>query len=442
MLCQGNVLISKNEILTSVAELMHFTSIEAVEDYLDSIPKFSSVGTAAANFKLDRFKNFCKQIGNPQNSFASIHVAGTNGKGSTCRILSTIYRQANFDVGLFTSPHLQRFNERFEINKEQISDEQLITFFNLFTDRIESAKLTYFEISTAIAFWWFAKSKVDIAIIEVGLGGRLDATNIIDPLVSIITSISLDHTNILGNKIEDIAGEKGGIIKAGKPVVIGKLPREARKTIDHLAGEKEAPVYAIDGLEPQYLEPGKYRIKIDGDHLVINTNLRAPVQAVNLAIAWQVIQLLKDQYPISLRQFTMALHVVTLDGGRFEKLLASQDWYFDGAHNLEAVKAMKEAMRTIGPIEDTVLVLSMMKDKVRPEVMVEFSEFKNIFYYQLNLERAATFDDIKQWLPQVTPIPCNQGQQSFLNDFDSKLVIFAGSFYLYRKVREWVRNFV
>jgi len=421
---------------------MHFTSIQAVENYLDHIPKFSSVGTSAANFELDRFLNFCKQIGSPHATFPSVHIAGTNGKGSTCRILATVFRQAEFDVGLYTSPHLQKYNERFEINSKLISDDQLINFFNRYYDKIESAKLTYFEISTAIAFWWFAKSKVDIAIIEVGLGGRLDATNIIDPLVSVITSISMDHTNILGDKIEDIAREKGGIIKSGKPVVVGKLPTKARDKINEMAEEMGIPVYSVDELEPRYLGTGRYQIRINDKKLLIDTNLVAPVQAINLAIAWQVIQLLKHKYPVTEGQFKRALNVIQLGAGRFEKLLDNQDWYFDGAHNLEAVKAMKNSLRTIGNIENTALVLSMMKDKIRPDVMAELSEFKNIFYYQLNLERAATFDDIKQWLPQATPIPCSHGQQSFLNDFDSKLVIFAGSFYFYTKVREWVRNFV
>ncbi|HKK46900.1 MAG TPA: folylpolyglutamate synthase/dihydrofolate synthase family protein [Balneolaceae bacterium] len=420
---------------------MKFDSIEEVEEFLDGIPKFSSTGSRAADFELTRFSDFCREIGNPQKAFASIHVAGTNGKGSTCHILGTVYQKSGYNAGIYTSPHILRFNERFRINGKVISDEQIITFFQEFGDLIKRSKLTYFEISTAIAFWWFAQSKVDIAIIEVGLGGRLDATNIIDPLLSVITSISLDHTDILGDRIEDIAAEKGGIIKKNKPVVIGDLPEAARQEIIEIAQKRSSPVFMSEELNPQYLEAGVYTLRINGERTVIRTNMVAPVQAKNLAMAWLATQKAGHVLPVAREQFLDAVSVVKLGAGRFEKLLKDQQWYFDGGHNLEAVQVLKQTVRTVGRVEDATLVLSMMKDKMRPEVMNEFSEFKNIYYYQLNLERAATFDDIKQWLPQVISIPCNRNQQSLLNDFDSELVIFAGSFYFYVKVRDWIRNY-
>lgn len=417
---------------------MQFSSAESVKQYLEQIPVFRSTGSSAAKFDLSRFREFCASTGNPQHFFPSIHVAGTNGKGSTCRILGSVFREAGFKVGVYTSPHILNFNERFSINGELISDEELLTFFRQFTDRLEKYELTYFEICTAIAFWWFARSDVEIAAIETGLGGRLDATNILNPLVSVITSISLDHTDILGDNIEEIAREKAGIIKSNRPLVLGDLPDKARKEITNIAEQKESSVHTIDALEPRFLNPGRYRLTANGKRIDIRTNLAVPVQAKNIAITWQVLRQIQNKFPVSQEQFVSALTNVDLGFGRFEKLLDSQPWYFDGGHNVEAVKALKQSIQTVGDLEDATLILSMLRDKLRPGVMKEFLEFKNIYYYQLNLERAATFDDINYWLPQVKTFPDDHNQPSFLDEFDSRLVIFAGSFYFYEKVRGWV----
>ncbi len=417
---------------------MQFKSLQSVEQYLEQIPRFQAVGATASNFDLSRFRKFCSFLGDPQKSFPSIHVAGTNGKGSTCNILGTVFQKSGFKVGVFTSPHIVSYKERFKIGDRIIPDELLISFFQEYADQIEQHKLTYFEISTALAFWWFARSKVDIAVIEVGLGGRLDATNIIDPLVSVITSISLDHTDILGDTIEEIAREKGGVIKQGRAVVIGDLPQEARDEIFQLAEQNDASVNTINETHPRFCAPGHYQVTIDNEKFDIRTNLAAPIQAKNIAIAWQVIKQIRDEFNISNEQFVEALQQVDLGYGRFEKLIPSQPWFFDGGHNVEAIKTLKQSLETVGSIDRATLVLSILRDKIRPEVMTEFSEFKNIYYYQLNLERAATFDDIKQWLPQAIPFPDNSNQHSILEDFDSELVIFSGSFYFYDTVRGWV----
>ncbi len=422
---------------------MSFTSPKSVQEYLESIPKFQSRGSSAANFDLSRFRNFCDAIGNPQEGFDTIHVGGTNGKGSTCNILASVLQEAGYKVGVYTSPHIISFNERFRINDSMIPDDELLRFFNTNVDAIEAYKLTYFEISTAIAFWWFAHSEVDIACIEVGLGGRLDATNIIDPEVSVITSISLDHTDILGDSIVEITQEKAGIIKAGCPVVIGDLPAEAKNEIVKIAEQKECPLYTIDNLESEYVKPGQYRVTVDSRIIDISSNLTAPIQAKNIAIVWQICSVIPNKYTIAEEDFISGLRRVNTGPGRFELLIGGEQWYFDGGHNLEAVKALKESVRTVGEIDSATLVLSLMKDKIREEVMAEFLEFKNIYYYPLNLERAATFDDIKQWLPKANPFPASDEDRKKImqDDFDSELVIFSGSFYFYETVRDWVLTF-
>lgn len=239
-----------------LSPLMTFESIESVEAYLDQIPRFQNAGAAATDFKLSRFENFCGDIGDPQLAFPAIHVAGTNGKGSTCRILGSVYREAGFKVGVYTSPHLRRFEERFQINGSMIPESALLRFFREQVSKIEEHGLTYFEISTAIAFWWFSESEVDLAVVEVGLGGRLDATNLVSPVACAITSISLDHTDILGDTIREIAREKGGIIKSGVPVITGDLPEEARHELSRIAEKKGSRFITIDGLKPTAPRPG------------------------------------------------------------------------------------------------------------------------------------------------------------------------------------------
>ncbi len=419
---------------------MSFSSVASVEAYLEQIPKFQSVGASAANFDLSRFKRFCDEIGNPHQKFPAIHIAGTNGKGSTCQLLGRVYQKAGYQVGVYTSPHITRFKERFRINEQLISDDELLTFFDTYADELEEYQLTYFEVSTAIAFWWFAQKQVDLAIIEVGLGGCLDATNIIDPLLSVITSISLDHTDLLGDSLSEIAREKGGIIKQGKPVVIGDLPAEARHEIQQISQQQGSDIYTIDELNPQNTGPGAFEITAGDEQIHFSTQFTAPVQAKNIAIAWQVAKQLYEQFPVSKEKFVMAINEATVGAGRFERLLRSQRWYFDGGHNLEAVRALKQSVAMVGELSEATLVLSILRDKIRPEVMAEFSEFSNIYYYQLNLERAASFDDIDQWLPQANPFPDDRRQQFLCNDFNSELVIFAGSFYFYVTVRDWVKN--
>lgn len=423
---------------------MKFDSIEKVTNYLDSIPRFESKGTEAAKFDLTRFRKFCDSINNPQESFDSVHIGGTNGKGSTCRILAAVYEHGGYKTGLYTSPHIISFNERFQVNGKNIPDERLIDFFNAFFEQIIEYQLTYFEISTAIAFWWFKLENVDVAFVEVGLGGRFDATNVITPLVSVITSIALDHTDILGNSVEKIAEEKAGIIKPGIPVVIGKLPKKAEKVVAEKARQQNSKVITVEEVTPGCLGPGYYEIIEENNKITVHTDLLAPVQAINIGLAWQTVKQLVTTYPVNKKQFQEGIHNVGMKHpivGRFSRLLPDRQWFFDGGHNPEAVKAMKEAVGTIQPVNETVLILSLMRDKINKELITEFLEFKKIYYHELDTDRAATMAYVKEWLPDVRSFPADRSQiQSLLKDLESELVIFAGSFYFYATVRDWLNK--
>lgn len=422
---------------------MAIRTIADVHQFLDSIPAFKAAGKEAADFSLDRFRRFCAAIDNPQEQFRSIHVAGSNGKGSTCNIIASIYRQAGYKTGIYTSPHIVSYNERFVINGVDISDDELLSFFQTHEALIKSFRLTYFEISTAIAFWWFAGQQVNVAIIETGLGGRLDATNIITPVASVITTVTLDHTDILGDTIEAIAAEKAGIIKQEVPLIVGNTPERALDVILERADEQSAAVYQAEQLEPRW-EKGTYYLKKGDEQITLESTLKTAVQAHNIAVAWRLITVLQNELPVTDGQRREGVKRAGLRANmaRFEQLHPELDWYFDGAHNVQAIREMKKMVQTIRPVDRSILVLALMSDKLTKKMASEFSEFKKIIYHTLPLGRAASFKNVKQWLPRVEPFP-NQpkARNSLLKEFESELVIFSGSFYFYPAVRDWLTTF-
>lgn len=422
---------------------MKLNTTEDLYRYLDGIPAFQHEGMEAARFDLERFRKFCEAIGDPQQKYPTIHVAGTNGKGSTCQILGAIYHEAGYKTGVFTSPHLIEYRERFQVDGVCITDDELIEFINAHDARIKEFSLTYFELSTAIAFWWFGVQDVDLAIIEVGLGGRLDATNIIEPAVSVITNVSLDHTDILGDNVIDIAKEKAGIIKFHTPVVVGNASEEVREVIRKEAANQWSAVYEVHSLNPKW-KLGICILTEGEKEYNFSTDLHNPIQAYNIAVAWYVIRVLRNKFKVTEGEFRDGLKKVKTvfsHPGRFEKLLPDRRWYFDGAHNIEAVKAMTETAQSIRPLDQSILILSLMRDKINQDMMQEFQKFKKIYYYTIRSKRAAGIGEVKKWLPNAEVFPAEQKQQTlFLKELESELVIFAGSFYFYSTVRKLLQT--
>ncbi|MBO6621537.1 MAG: bifunctional folylpolyglutamate synthase/dihydrofolate synthase [Balneola sp.] len=410
-----------------------FNYIKDVWEYLDKIPKFQDKGASASNFELEDITKFCRSIGDPQNSFPSIHVAGTNGKGTTCHLLEAVYQKAGYKTGLFTSPHLFRYHERFRINGEETHDEHILKFFQSFSEELAEIPLTYFEISTALAFWIFEKEEVDIAIIETGLGGRLDSTNIIDSELSIITSIGLDHQDILGATEAEIAKEKAGIIKSEKPVILGNIFGESEHVIIGIAEKKNAKVFKVRELIPEF-DKGSFSLK--NESLFIQTHFVEDVNKWNLAAVYQAVKVLEDQFKVYENDLMEAFEEFKGVPARFEKLDENKNWYFSGAHN---VQALTSTMQTIDDLEeDAVFIFSIMKDKLVPEVIEIIKEREHKFYFELNTERAASFKDIKQRM-SAEKIDENT-YKSILKEFETSLVIFTGSFYFYSTVKRWVSN--
>lgn len=418
-----------------------FHNLDEVEKFLNSIPKFSQKGDKAANFNLNRMVAFCAEAGNPQNRFPSVHVAGTNGKGTTCQMMASVYRTAGYKTGLYTSPHLINVGERFRVDGKEIEASSLLTFFRLFGERIQQYDLTYFELTTAIAFWYFAEEEVDIAFIETGLGGRLDATNILVPLLSIITSVGLDHTQVLGNTINKIAMEKAGIIKSNVPVITGRLPERAKSVIVEKAKSTGSEYYSAENCFPGF-ENDRFILHTSNETIHINAAGRKQIDSVNAAIVFKATRLLQHQFPLSRRDYILGIENTDRhypNHAHFEKLLSQKEWYFDGAHNTEAMVVLAEELLRRAPEKEWTVVLSFMKDKLNTSLMEIWKKFPNLRLYEMKEERAASINEMKFFFPHATQINEDEILQwADTDELKSELVIFSGSFYFYEKVRRWM----
>ena len=276
---------------------------ETLEYLYRQLPMFQRIGAAAYKKDLDNTIRLCNILGNPQNKFNSIHIAGTNGKGSVSYLLASILQEAGYKTGLYTSPHLKDFRERIRINGKKISKKNVVEFVSDHAAVLEEISPSFFEYTAGMAFTRFNEEKVDIAILETGMGGRLDSTNVVTPLLSVITNIGYDHMTFLGNTLEKIAAEKAGIIKANVPVVIGETQAEAADVFDQKAQQKNAVIYYADKhfrIGSKYdafqQKPGVYMdIYHDGDRWLshITCPLSGKYQVKNIMTALQSIHVLK-----------------------------------------------------------------------------------------------------------------------------------------------------
>lgn len=363
-----------------------------------ALEKIYSLKQFHVKLGLDNITNLLNQIGNPQNILKIFHVAGSNGKGSTCSFLASILQEYGFKIGLYTSPHFVNFNERIRINGTPISDEYIIEFLEKNKKYIDEKKPTFFEITTALAYEYFKYSKVDYAIIETGLGGRLDATNTIKPLASIITSISLEHSHILGNTLEKIAYEKSGIIKQNIPVFIGILSTEATQTIKKIAADKNCALFCLD--ETQVELTSNIEIGVaKKSYKINNVGLKGNHQQKNAALAVKALQntLRLTDYKLIDKGLD---NVVANTGiqGRYERFSKTPNIILDAAHNLEGVSSfIHEFKKEFDNYKNRILIFGAMKDKdIGKMLSMLIPFFTKIYVTSTNYERAATSSEIKQ----------------------------------------------
>ena len=298
------------------------------------------------------------QCNNPHKNLNVVHIAGTNGKGSTSSMVASILESAGYRVGLYTSPHLLRFNERISVNDECISNNEIISFIDAFKEDIDRISSTFFETTTAMALTHFANKKVDFAVIEVGLGGRLDSTNVVVPKVTAITPISLDHREILGGDLLSIANEKGGIIKKNIPLILGLQDESVNAHLHKIAKQKNAPVVDIEEIKEISLSSEGTRFKIKSGHYL--TPLLGHHQAHNAVTAITVVKSIIPKINFSTIQEGLKK---TIWNGRLQKISNNLPLYYDVAHNSAGISVTIQTIKSVyGKIPHIVLCLKGNKE--------------------------------------------------------------------------------
>ena len=348
----------------------------------NKLPMYQNIGDSAYKKDLSNIILVCEHLNNPHNNFKSIHIGGTNGKGSCSHMLSSILQEANYKVGLYTSPHLVDFRERIKINGNMISKDSVLKFMYENFDFFESNNLSFFEMTVGLAFDYFSKNKVDIAIIEVGMGGRLDSTNIINPILSIITNISLDHTRFLGSNISDIAKEKAGIIKDNIPVVIGQTQQEISPIFTDIAKSKNSEI-------------------IFADHFIYDTyncDLKGDYQKKNIKTVLKSTEILKHlDYKINDSHIKTGLNNVSNNTGlqgRWQVIQRKPMIICDTAHN-EA--ALGEVISQLTKMEYSELhfIIGFSNDKNLKKISKIFPEDSKYYFVQSKVGRARDAKEVR-----------------------------------------------
>ncbi len=392
-----------------VAKIQYLYTMDyqsCIEYLYTKLPMFSRTGAAALKMDLSNTIALCAALGNPQHRFRTIHVAGTNGKGSVSHMLASIMQEAGFKTGLYTSPHLKDFRERIRINGEMIPTEEVVHFTENIKDLIEALEPSFFEVTVAMAFDHFAKENVEVAIIETGLGGRLDSTNIIQPEISIITNIGLDHVQLLGNTLGLIAAEKAGIIKAKIPAVIGQTHVETAAVFETMARQLDAPIVfadAIWGTAAQSITPGNISIELtgirDGSTRKFNADLAGIYQADNIRTVITAIDLLIERgwkvkeediaKGIAFAKKNTGLH------GRWEVINTAPIVILDVAHNTEGIKQVVQQINATA-FEKLFIILGMSKDKDVEAVITQLPKQAIYGFTQAQIPRALTIEELEK----------------------------------------------
>jgi dihydrofolate synthase / folylpolyglutamate synthase len=409
-------------------------------NYSEAIQFLYGLQMFGANFGLENTHKLAALAGHPQEKLRFIHVAGTNGKGSTCAMLESIYRAAGLRVGLFTSPHLVSFRERIQVNRQLIPENKLVRLVEEIQPLLKrfptDSHLTLFEVVTVMALKFFAEQKCDLVIWETGLGGRLDATNIVTPLASVITNIAFDHQQWLGDTLEKIATEKAGIIKTGIPVVTATDEKSALGVIEKIAREKSAPLKIVGGdaalRRPDSAARCPY-LSLSGEH-----------QKLNVALALATVEVLQKQIPVSEEKIREGLENVNWPGRlQLVEKPDGQKILLDGAHNVASAKVLRDALEKIFPANKRTLILGVLQDKDWREICELLAPLAGkIFTVPVASERSANPKELAEVCRTVNPsaeiFVCNSLREALEKSGSrgrsphqaENLVVITGSLYL------------
>lgn len=430
--------------------------------YKEAMDYISSVGRFGSNYGLERTFRLLELIGRPHEKIKFIHVAGTNGKGSTTAMITKALRGLGYKVGMYTSPYLEEFEERIQINGENIDKDILVKLLEEVKIAINKVieegyeHPTEFEIITALMFLYFYNERVDYGVIEVGLGGRLDSTNVLTPKVSVITSISLDHMNILGDNLKDIAKEKAGIIKEGVPIILYPQEKEAEEVILNVAKEKNSKVYFVKKESGRLIDinyedlyqnveienyKNKYTVKLPllGEH-----------QILNLGVALSTIEVLCEQEKVTFEKEIIEKSLEDVKWiGRLEVLGKKPTIVIDGAHNIDGIRALRKNIEKYFKYNKIYLLLGILADKQVEEMIAEIAPIaEKIYALTPHSERAELSEDLKNEILKYNSntIALESYEEAFslaLKEAkEEDLILISGSLYMIGDMRKIIRSII
>jgi len=424
---------------------------QTIEYLYRHLPMFSRIGVAAYKKDLHNTIELCKALDNPHQKFKSIHVAGTNGKGSTSHMLAAILQSAGYKTGLYTSPHIKDFGERIRINGQMINEEFVIDFVKKTMAMTDEIQPSFFELTVAMAFDYFATESVDIAVIETGLGGRLDSTNIISPVLSVITNIGFDHMNMLGNTLPEIAFEKAGIIKKNTPVVIGESLAETLPVFTNKATDVNAEISLTqERYIPKETESTdsslvcKILNRTTNETLTVKTDLRGLYQSKNICTVLNAVdQLNKIDFNIPGTAVRNGLeHVKKLTGlsGRWDIKQNNPAVILDVAHNEDGIKQVLEQLKINYPSANFHFVLGFVNDKDLNKVLSLFPQNASYYFTNAHIPRALPYETLKEIA--ATKQLTGEGfddvnkaiEKATLNSKETDVIMVCGSFFIIAEV--------
>lgn len=429
-------------------------------NYKEAMDYIHKVGNFGSNYGLERVEKLLELLGNPHKSLKVVHIAGTNGKGSTTSMVTSLLMGEGYNVGMYTSPFLEEFEERIQINRKNIDKEDLSKYVGIIKNEVGKVieagfgNPTEFEIITCLMFKYFYDKKIDYVVLEVGLGGRLDATNVVVPKVSVLASISLDHVNILGNTIEEIAREKCGIIKNGVPVVVYPQKNEAKKVIEEIGKEKNAKIIYVNEEDGELLEIENtkesiyQKVKLQGidKEYKVSMSLLGEHQILNGVLALKTVETLLKEENKEINNIEEGFKKTTW-AGRLEVLNKEPLIIIDGAHNIDGIKMLKNNIDKYFKFKKLYLIIGILADKQVKEMLdVILENVYEVVALTPNSTRAELAEELREEIKEYNIKV--ESYESYEKGFKSvyekaekdDLILATGSLYMIGEIRGIIKR--